>query len=154
VGRRPIDTHTMTTRIRLTARLVLSASASVLLLACADEPSIVTEGFVEVEEGIELYYRRVGDGPEAVVIPGGMYLEEEFKRLAAPDRTLLFYDMRGRGKSTTITDAAKLGIEYELADLDTLRRHLCVAHWLVLSGRGGGSVRTQIPGAGGTNRPD
>jgi proline iminopeptidase len=113
----------MTTRSRLTAGLVLSASALVLLLACADEPSLVTEGFVEVEEGIELYYRRVGDGPEAVVIPGGMYLEEEFKRLAAADRTLLFYDMRGRGKSTTITDAAKLGIEYELADLDTLRRH-------------------------------
>jgi len=84
---------------------------------------LMVEGTVDVEDGIQVYYRRLGDGRKAVVIPAGMYLEEESKRLAAPHRTLLFYDMRGRGKSTKIADSARLGIEYELADLETLRRH-------------------------------
>lgn len=87
----------------------------------AVEPHL--SGFLEVEPGIELYYQRVGDGPQQVVIPAGMIMAEEFERLGAPERTLLFYDQRSRGKSTTITDEAKLGLEYELADLEALRQH-------------------------------
>jgi pimeloyl-ACP methyl ester carboxylesterase len=130
---------TVAARIRVFTGSVLSGSALVLLLACADNPAIVSDGFVEVEEGIELYYRRVGVGPEIVVIPAGMYLEEEFKQLATHNRTLLFYDTRGRGKSTTITDATNLGIEYELVDLDILRQyfgfeHLSLVGWSYLGG--------------------
>ena len=40
---------------------------------------MVIEGFIKVEEEIELYYRRIGNGQHAIVIPGGMYLEAQLK---------------------------------------------------------------------------
>lgn len=123
-----MDKHILLFRTLFTVGVVLSTETLVLLLSCAGEPSIITEGFVKVEKEIELYYRRFGDGPQVIIIPGGMYLEEEFKQLSSNERTLLFYDMRGRGQSTTIKDIAKLGIEYELTDLETLRRYFGFDH--------------------------
>ena len=112
----------MTTQIRFITAFVLSVATSILFLNCENEQSTVNEGFAETEDGIELFYRRFGEGPQAIVIPAGMYLEAEFKRLARSDRSIIFYDMRGRGKSTTITDTAKLGFEYEVTDLENLRQ--------------------------------
>ena len=40
-----------------------------------EEPELpVKDGYVTVEEGIKLYYRTVGDGPETIIIPAGFYL--------------------------------------------------------------------------------
>lgn len=84
---------------------------------------VVSEGFVTVEEGVELRYKTIGNGPQAVVIPAAMYLEYEFERFIDPDRTLIFYDMRGRGKSSKITDPSHIGMDFEISDMEAIRRH-------------------------------
>jgi len=82
------------------------------------------EGFVEVEDDIEIFFRTIGDGPELVIVPAGMYMDIEFKKLANEDRTLVFYDMRGRGRSSTVDDPEWLGMNFDILDLETLRQYL------------------------------
>lgn len=84
---------------------------------------VVSEGFVTVEEGVELRYKMIGNGPQVVFIPAAMYLEYDFERLIDPDRTLIFYDMRGRGKSSKITDLDRVGMDIEISDMEAIRKH-------------------------------
>ena len=86
-----------------------------LLAGCRKQDERPTEGYLEVAPGVEIYFERVGDGPEVVVVPGGMYLRDEFAVLADPTRTLLFLDQRGRGRSSHITDPKQLGKENPLS---------------------------------------
>lgn len=117
----------------------MKAASAVLLLAalltfgaCQGEkvepdpmPGIeAIEGFAPVSEGVELRYKILGDGPETVFIPAAIYMEYEFEKLADPSFTLIFYDPRSRGKSTTVTDRLQIGMEFEVTDLEALRRHL------------------------------
>jgi len=83
----------------------------------------IENGFVKTKDNIHLYYTGIGTGSDVVIIPAGMYLEDEFKLLASPRRTILFYDQRGRGNSSRIADKDKLGIEYEISDLESIRSH-------------------------------
>jgi pimeloyl-ACP methyl ester carboxylesterase len=83
----------------------------------------VSEGYVTVDEGVDLRYKTVGDGPEAVLIPAAIYLEYEFEKLADKSRTLIFYDQRGRGKSSPVTDKSQINMDIEISDLEALRRH-------------------------------
>lgn len=84
----------------------------------------VSEGFITVEEGVELRYKTIGNGPQVVVVPLAIYLEYEFERLIDESRTLVFYDQRGRGRSSTVTDQSRLGMDFEISDLEILRSHL------------------------------
>lgn len=84
----------------------------------------IKEGFVTVAEGIQLRFIKIGKGRDVVVVPGAVYLEFEFRKLADKSRTLVLYDMRGRGKSSSITDPAKLGMDIEIDDLEKLRKHI------------------------------
>lgn len=88
------------------------------------EPLHVKDGYVEVDQGIKLFYKVVGNGPETVIIPAGIYVDIEFQRLVDKDRTLVFYDMRSRGRSSRVTDPEQLGMNFEISDLETLRQHL------------------------------
>jgi proline iminopeptidase len=65
----------------------------------------------------------VGDGPQAVIIPNGMHLIPDFERFASC-RTVLFYDLRNRGLSDTITDESRIahGIHHDVDDLESVRR--------------------------------
>lgn len=85
---------------------------------------VVSEGFVTVEEGVELRYKTIGNGPQAVIIPAAMYLEYEFEQLIDEGRTLIFYDMRGRGKSSKISDHDLVGMDFEISDMEAVRKHL------------------------------
>jgi proline iminopeptidase len=82
------------------------------------------EGFLTTRDGLRLYFRAVGDGPEIVLIPNGIYLVEDLEPLAS-GRTLMFYDVRNRGRSERATDPAVLerGILNDVDDLDDVRRH-------------------------------
>ena len=86
--------------------------------------SIVSEGYVTVDEGVELRYKTIGDGPEAVIVPAAVYMEYEFERLADESRTLILYDQRSRGKSSKVADASLISMDFEIADLEALRQHL------------------------------
>jgi len=80
---------------------------------------------VTTDDGLRLWFQTVGSGPQVVVLPNGFHLLEDFSCLA-PGRTLVFYDVRNRGRSDTVTDPALLtrGIHNDVDDLDAVRRHL------------------------------
>jgi proline iminopeptidase len=74
--------------------------------------------------GVEIFERRVGDGPVVVVLHGGPgahhdYLLPGFD-LLAPGRTLIYYDQRGGGRSPVGRDVP-VGWREQVADLEALR---------------------------------
>ena len=74
--------------------------------------------------GVELFERRIGSGPEVVILHGGPgaqhdYLLPGFDRIA-PGRTLIYYDQRGGGRSPVPRDTA-VGWREQVADLEALR---------------------------------
>jgi proline iminopeptidase len=85
--------------------------------------------------GVRLFERRVGAGPETVVLHGGPgahhdYLLPGFDRLAR-GRALRYYDQRGGGRSA-VPREVPVGWREQVADLEALRRgwgvdRLCLA---------------------------
>jgi proline iminopeptidase len=76
--------------------------------------------------GIELFTRRIGAGPAAVVLHGGPgahhdYLLPGFDALA-DGRELVYYDQRGGGRSPVARDVP-VGWTEQVSDLEALRAH-------------------------------
>jgi proline iminopeptidase len=74
--------------------------------------------------GVELYERRIGAGPEVTVLHGGPgahhdYLLPGFDALAVR-RTLIYFDQRGGGRSPVGRDVP-VGWREHVADLESLR---------------------------------
>ncbi|HEX6644156.1 MAG TPA: alpha/beta fold hydrolase, partial [Gemmatimonadales bacterium] len=74
--------------------------------------------------GVQLFERRAGEGPEAVVLHGGPgahhdYLLPNFDALAT-GRTLVYYDQRGGGRSP-VERTVPVGWKEQVADLEALR---------------------------------
>ena len=90
------------------------------------------EGYVEVGNGVRLFYRMMGSGPDTlVVLHGGPgftmdYFLEDLRPLAA-HHVLLFYDQRGAGGSTLVSDSASLDAQRFVDDLEALRKHFSIA---------------------------
>jgi proline-specific peptidase len=87
-----------------------------------------TEATVTVN-GVPLYTRTVGDGPDVVVLHGGPgahhdYLLPQFDALAT-GRRLRYYDQRGGGRSPVGRDVP-VGWREHVDDLDAL-----ITHWAV-----------------------
>jgi pimeloyl-ACP methyl ester carboxylesterase len=82
------------------------------------------DGYVTTQDGIRLYFRQLGDGPGTVIIPNAVHMFEDFKDLA-DDRTLIFFDLRNRGRSDAVSDRSKLerGVHHDVDDLEAVRRH-------------------------------
>jgi proline iminopeptidase len=82
---------------------------------------------VTMEDGARLFVQTLGTGPQTVVILNGFYLFNDFSQLA-DGRTLIFCDLRNRGRSDHITDPSQLsrGVEQDVDDLEAVRRHLGV----------------------------
>jgi proline iminopeptidase len=88
-----------------------------------------SEAFVTTEDGVRLFVRSVGSGSRPVIIPSASFLSDAFRRLAAADRTLVFYDLRNRGRSDHVDDSSKLarGIQHDVDDLEAVRAHVGVS---------------------------
>jgi proline iminopeptidase len=86
-----------------------------------------SEGYVTTEDGVRLFFQTVGNGPHVVLVPNGFHLLEDFKTLAE-GRTLVFYDVRNRGRSDPVSDIARLtrGIHNDVDDLEAVRGTLGV----------------------------
>ena len=101
------------------------------------------DGFVTVEEGIRLYYRIEGQGPETlIVVHGGPgfsleSIHADFASLAA-NRRVIYYDQRGNGRSSLIDDPERLAVSRHIADLEAIRRHFGLEKMSLLGNSWGG----------------
>ena len=111
----------MMTRVLLVLAIAAHASLVPSLVPHA-APSPTEDGFVTTHDGLKLAYHKIGTGPNAVIVPLGFLLQHDFARLAAPARTLVFYDQRNRGRSDAVAPE-KLSIHDEVRDMETLRAH-------------------------------
>ena len=79
-----------------------------------------------------MYFRKFGSGRRALLIPNAAWLARDFEGLVQ-DRTVVFYDPRGRGNSGPMADKTQVTLEAETKDLDLVRRH-CDLDQVVLLG--------------------
>jgi proline iminopeptidase len=86
-----------------------------------------SEGYVTTGDGVRLFFQTFGHGAQRVLIPNGFYLVDDFSSLVK-GRTFIVYDVRNRGRSDEVVDAAKLarGIDNDVDDLDAVRRHFSI----------------------------
>ena len=143
--------------IRL-ASIPSSLCLSILVAACGDRPRpdiaadstrrngpAVNDGFVSTGDSVRLYYRMVGSGPDTVIVlhggPGftADYLAPDLEPLAAR-HTLLFYDQRGTGKSTLVTDSAALAGPRFAEDVEAIRVHFGMDKVILLGHSWGSGV--------------
>lgn len=137
------------------AGIVMSLAIGTLGAACSDaEPDSeespdsapeVQEGLVETDDDVRLFYRTVGSGGDTlVVVHGGPgfdmeYFTADLEPLA--DRmTLLFYDQRGTGRSSLVSDSVQLDAERFADDLEAVRRHFGLDRMTVLGHSWGAAV--------------
>lgn len=92
---------------------------------------LASTGYISTPDGARLYYHTEGSGSPVVIVPAGLFLERDFARLAH-GRTIVFYDMRGRGRSSPIDDSTRVSIDRDVADLETVRAHFKVDRFIPL----------------------
>lgn len=105
---------------------VLACSIAVaIVFSCRSEKKIAyEEGYISVKNDVRLFYQKVGNGKIKVILPLGLYLYDGLRSLAdSLDCTLVFYDVRNRGKSGHITDSSLIGIWQDVDDLEAVRKH-------------------------------
>jgi pimeloyl-ACP methyl ester carboxylesterase len=82
------------------------------------------EGHVITGDGAELYFRQVSSGASTLLVPDAAFLCEQLAALSH-GRSVIFYDVRNRGRSQTIAERERLvrGIHQDVDDLEAVRRH-------------------------------
>jgi proline iminopeptidase len=113
----------------------------------------VREGYLPVP-GAQLYFREVGDGLPLVLLHGGPdfnhnYLLPEMDRLSSAFR-LIYYDQRGRGRSSGHVVPEDVSIDSEVDDLDALRQYFDLAEISLLGHSWGGVLAMEFA----TRHPD
>ena len=110
-------------KIQLVLLAVIFAGLGIV--AAAQAPR---EGFLKTPDGVQLFYKVVGSGPETLVVvhggPGNSLesIFNDFEPLAK-GRTVIYYDQRGQGRSELVKDGKKLGYENYVADLEAVRQY-------------------------------
>ncbi len=103
------------------------------------------QGTVTTASGIRLSYVALGSGPDTVVVLHGgpgvdhVYLEAPLQALQA-GRTLIYYDMRGRGRSDAVTDSLALSPDSDVADLESVRQHFGLSRLTLVGHHWGAAV--------------
>ena len=97
------------------------------------------EGYIPVDEGVRLYYCKIGNGPNKVVIPSACGLMDDFVEPLHSGCELIFYDQRGRGRSDTDPDETRIWTDYEVRDMESVRQHfgfekIAIIGWSYMGG--------------------
>jgi len=110
-------------------------------------PSITpfSTGFLEVDDGHELYWEQSGnpDGIPIVLLHGGpgAGTSPVHRRLFDPDHyRIILYDQRGAGKSTPLGTVENNTLDHLVQDMETLRRHLSIDKWHIFGGSWGSTL--------------
>jgi len=124
--------------IRFAALAVILAGFSVIAAA-----QVPREGYLRTPDGVQLFYKIAGSGPETLVVvhggPGNS-LESvfpDFERLAK-GRTVIYYDQRGAGRSELVKDGKKLGYQQHVADLEAVRQYFKIEKMNLIGNSWGG----------------
>ena len=101
------------------------------------------EGYVRTADGVRLFYKVVGSGPETLVaVHGGPGNTMESIRAdlepLAKNRRVIFYDQRGGGRSDLLRGRDKLAISKHVADLEAVRAHFKLDKMTLLGNSWGG----------------
>ena len=88
-------------------------------------------GTLEVEPGIRIAYAIQGSEGPTLVVPNGSWVAAPLRPLGV-GRRIVSYDLRGRGLSSPVEDRSRLGVGFDVADLEALRRHLALDRPAVL----------------------
>lgn len=121
------------------------AGASASLRLDGEATSKPNDGYVDAGGGVRLFYRVVGSGRDTVVVlhggPGFTmdYLASDLEPLAAR-HVLLFYDQRGTGKSTLVSDSTALDAQRFAEDLEAVRKHFDLERLTLLGHSWGAGV--------------
>ena len=88
-----------------------------------------TEGFIEVEDGFRVWYRRVGTGPKTPLLclhggPGAGHDYLQPLQDLADERPVIFYDQLGCGRSDKPDERGRWKIGRFVAEVDIVRKAL------------------------------
>lgn len=101
------------------------------------------EGYITTPDNVRLFYKVVGSGAETLVAvhggPGNSLtsIEPDLAPLAK-NRTVIYYDQRGNGRSDLITDLNKLSVAKHIEDLETVRKFFKLDKMTLLGNSWGG----------------
>jgi proline iminopeptidase len=98
------------------------AAVTAAPMTAQESKGAFTEGYLTTQDGVRLYYRKVGSSPRIVIQPGRLFAFADFEWLGE-HFTLISYDMRNRGRSDLVLDEAKITFEQDVTDLEEVRRH-------------------------------
>jgi pimeloyl-ACP methyl ester carboxylesterase len=110
---------------------------ALVLAAATTAVGETREGTVRADDGVELYYRAVGAGPETVVIPVAVWLSPHFDSLAGSTRRVIYYDPRGRGRSG-VGRLEAVSLDRATKDLEVLRAALKIDKMVLVGWSGYG----------------
>jgi pimeloyl-ACP methyl ester carboxylesterase len=105
------------------ANSLLTTLLAIPLAACSavsNSPSEAAESYIQTPDGTLLYYKRIGNGPDTVYVPSGSWMSEDLDELAR-EHTLIFFDMRGRGRSNPARATNPPNLTSDVEDFETVR---------------------------------
>jgi proline iminopeptidase len=115
--------------MRSAAALLAVALGAVTLHAAHSD---VQEGYLKAGEGVYLFYQKIGNGKQVVIVPLRQFLFEPLAKLASNGRTLIFYDVRNRGYSTAVAEGSQIGIQHDVEDVEIVRAHFGVQRFTLV----------------------
>jgi proline iminopeptidase len=109
-------------------------------------------GMLEVGDGHALYYEQSGNpkGKPVVFLHGGpgSGTQPSQRRFFDPARyRIVLFDQRGAGRSTPSGSLEANTTAHLVQDIETLRRHLGIARWVVFGGSWGSTLALAYAGA-------
>ena len=126
------------------ATLSIASISAVLVAPVAQQPTTkVVDGIIAGADGVRLFYRKIGDSPQTIVMlhggPGSNMngVWPDLQPLGQ-GRTVVMYDQRGSGRSQILKDPSQLTAAHHVRDLEAVRRQLGIER-LTLVGESWGS---------------
>lgn len=120
----------------------------VAVIACLCWTALVaaseTKGFALSSDSVRLYYEKRGSGRPLLIIAGGpgdahTYLRPSLRQLEN-ELSVIYFDGRGRGRSTRLTDGSRYTLANDVDDVEALRKHLGLSSLAVFGHSYGGVV--------------
>jgi proline iminopeptidase len=120
----------------------VAALSAWVLIAATGVGAQGLEGYAS-SDGVETYYRVMGEGPPVLLINGGPGWSSDHMRgvaeRLAPSRRVVVYDQRGTGRSgLAAVDTSTVSLALMIADIEALREHLGIDRWTVVGHSFGG----------------